>query len=82
MTTAFKLVEIPVTEEMIEEEENVIKLSKNNYNFHQLQTAIQHWQNNFNNNGLSESMRRISELTQSLNNTNFLIDKNKEDDGE
>ena len=82
LTTAFKLVEIPVTEEMIEEEENVIKLSKNNYNFHQLQTAIQHWQNNFNNNGLSESMRRISELTQSLNNTNFLIDKNKEDDGE
>lgn len=52
---AFQLVKIPVTKEMIEEEENVITTSFRNYDSHQLQEAIRklqerirlsEWQNN------------------------------------
>ena len=55
---AFQLVEIPVTKEMIEEEENVITSSFRNYNSKQLQEAIRklqesikltEWQNNIRN---------------------------------
>ncbi len=57
---AFQLVEIPVTDEMIKEEENVIDKSMRNYHTHALQEAIKQLQENMKLNELQETMRRIS----------------------
>ena len=79
LTTAFKLVQIPVTEEMIKEEENVIKLSKTNYNIHQFNSALQGLQNNLDTNNLNNSINRIQEIFQYFNKNQF-TDANNENE--
>ena len=59
LSHAFQLVEIPVTTEMIEEEENVINISMRYYNTHSIQEAIKRIQENMKLNELQETMRRI-----------------------
>tara|TARA_B100000795_G_scaffold263954_1_gene243793 strand:+ start:50 stop:1003 length:954 start_codon:yes stop_codon:yes gene_type:complete len=82
LTTAFKLVEIPVTEEMIKEEENIIKLSKTNYNIHQFQTTMQNWQNNFNTDNLNNSVHRMQEVFQHFNKNRFIIESDEDNEDE
>ena len=63
LTTAFKLVQIPVTEEMVEEEENVIQLL-GNHNLYKLQETFQKMQNiqhNINNSKLQEAIRKLQQ---------------------
>lgn len=47
LSRAFELVHIPVTKEMIEEEENVIRYSSDNYNLGQLQSSMRSVQETF-----------------------------------
>ncbi len=56
---AFQLVEIPVTKEMIEEEENVISKSFRNFNTHQLQEAIKRIEENMKRNEWQETIRKL-----------------------
>ena len=58
---AFQLVEIPVTEEMIEEEENVISKSFINFNTSQLQEVIKRLNENMKRTEWQESLRRLSD---------------------
>ena len=69
---AFQLVEIPVTQEMIEEEENVISTSFRNYNSHQLQEAIKRLQENLKLNEWQEAIRKMR------NDLGHLSDENDE----
>ncbi len=69
---AFQLVEIPVTQEMIEEEENVISTSFRNYNSHQLQEAIKRLQENLKLNEWQETIRKMR------NDLGHLTDENDE----
>ena len=69
---AFQLVEIPVTQEMIEEEENVISTSFRNYNSHQLQEAIKRLQENLKLNEWQETIRKMR------NDLGHLSDENDE----
>lgn len=70
---AFQLVEIPVTNEMIEEEEKVISTSLRNYNSHSLQEAILSLRENIRLNELQEALRKMQ---QNLGN----IDSNQDDE--
>lgn len=65
---AFKLVEIPVTEEMIKEEEEVISTSLRNFNSHNLQEALKRLQENLKINEWQESIRKMQ---QSIGNIDF-----------
>lgn len=56
---AFKLVQIPVTDEMIEEEENVISTSMRNYNSHNLQEALISLRENMKFTELQEALRKM-----------------------
>lgn len=70
---AFQLVEIPVTDEMIKEEESVINTSIRNYNTQKFEEAIKRFQENINLREWQETMRKIKE---SLGN----IDLNQNDE--
>jgi len=59
LSKAFQLVEIPVTQEMIKEEQKVINLSLNKYNTHQWQESIKNIQENLKLDHLQETMRKI-----------------------
>lgn len=65
---AFQLVEIPVTEEMIKEEEEVISTSLRNYNAHNLQEAIKRLQENLKMNEFQEAIRKMQ---QNIGNIDF-----------
>ena len=67
LSYAFKLVKIPVTEEMIEEEEKMIIRSMRNYNFHQMQDSIKKMQENLKLSELSETMRKLRMITDNFN---------------
>ncbi len=56
---AFQLVEIPVTEEMIKEEEIVIHNSIKNYNYYNIQEAIKKLQENIKFSELQETIRKM-----------------------
>ncbi|WP_424989299.1 PIN domain-containing protein [Flagellimonas sp.] len=68
---AFQLVEIPVTKEMIEEEENVISKSLKTYNNHQLQEAIKRLQENLKLNDWQETIRKMRNDLEHLDNENI-----------
>jgi hypothetical protein len=57
---AFQLVEIPVTKEMIEEEENVITTSLRNYNSHQLQETIRKLRESIKISDLQNNIRKFN----------------------
>lgn len=59
LSRAFQLVEIPVTKEMIEEEEKVIDIALRNYQMHNVQETIKRLQENMKLNELQEAMRRL-----------------------
>ncbi len=59
LSRAFQLVEIPVTDEMIEEEEKVIDVSMRNYQMHNIHETIKRMQENVKLNELQESIRRL-----------------------
>jgi len=61
LSTAFKLVKIPVTQAMIEEEENVINFTSLKYSIRAMQEALKRSQENFNLSGLQESMRQFQD---------------------
>lgn len=65
---AFQLVEIPVTEEMIKEEEEVISSSLRNFNTHNLQEAIKRLQENLK---MSELQETIREMQQNISGIDF-----------
>ncbi len=58
---AFQLVEIPVTEEMIKEEKEVISSSMRNFNSHNLQDAIKRLQENLKMNEWQEAIRKMQQ---------------------
>jgi polyhydroxyalkanoate synthesis regulator protein len=58
---AFQLVEIPVTEEMIKEEEEVISNSLRNFNALNLQEAIKRVQENLKMSELQETIRKMQQ---------------------
>jgi len=59
LSKAFQLVEIPVTKEMIEEEEKIINFSFKNYNFNELQKAFKKMQENLKLNEMQESLSKF-----------------------
>jgi predicted nucleic acid-binding protein len=59
LSKAFQIVEIPVTEEMIKEEENVINLSLRNYNSHNWQEVVKRLQENLKMTELQETLRNM-----------------------
>jgi len=61
LSRAFQLVKIPVTKEMIEEEEKVIEVSFNNYMNHELEEAIKRMQQNLKLNEIQERFLKISQ---------------------
>ncbi|PIB23710.1 hypothetical protein BFP77_15465 [Maribacter sp. 4U21] len=69
---AFQLVEIPVTKEMIEEEENVINTSFRSYKSFQLKEAIEQLKERLESNEWNESLRKMRD------NLDFLDDENNE----
>lgn len=75
LSTAFQIVEIPVTEEMIQEEEKVIKISLQNYQQHSIQEAIKRLQDNMKLNELQEAIRRANS---SMKRLGFINDDNEE----
>lgn len=77
LSTAFKLVDIPVTDEMIKEEENVIKASLRDYsshNFHALRESIQGLQEYMESNDWQD---KIAKIQDSLGSINFNVDNKK-----
>src|SRR5690606_32483513 len=59
LSRAFQLVEIPVTEEMIKEEEKVIDVAMRNYQMHNFQETMKRLQENMKLNELHETMRKL-----------------------
>lgn len=59
LSKAFQLVEIPVTKEMIEEENQVIDISLRNYYAHDLQETMKRIRENMNTNEFQEALRRF-----------------------
>lgn len=65
LSTAFKLVEIPVTDEMIKEEEFVIKTSLGSYHLKRMREAMQDYPER--RRALQEALSKISDLSSRLN---------------
>ncbi|CAI8404787.1 MAG: Uncharacterised protein [Flavobacterium sp. SCGC AAA160-P02] len=66
LSTAFQLVEIPVTEEMIEEENKVIKLYFDNYFSNHIGNSPKNINNDLNTSDLMKSMKRLQEIASNL----------------
>lgn len=62
LSKAFQLVKIPVTEEMIEEENKVIKLSFDNYFKHKISNSFSDISLDLNNSDLLQSIKRMQEI--------------------
>lgn len=70
LSKAFQLVEIPVTKEMIEEEEQVINYSYQNYKFIEMQEAFKTMQDNLKLKELQESFSKLQLRIGSIGNEN------------
>lgn len=63
LSKAFQLVEIPVTEEMIEEENKVIKLSFENYFSNNISNSFKNINTDLNTSDLMKSIKRLQEIS-------------------
>lgn len=70
LSRAFQLVEIPVTEDMIKEEEEVINVSLKNFQSHSFKEALKNLQDDLKFNQLQEVMRRFQFNSGNLNKDN------------
>lgn len=66
LSLAFQMVEIPVTEEMIQEENKVIKQSLQNYMNSQIHKPFAEFTNELSNSDWMQSVRRLQEISKGL----------------
>ena len=71
LSTAFKLVQIPVTDEMVLEEEKVINLSMKSYKSELLKQTLENIQSNVNNSSFKESLKKLKEMSEYLANNSI-----------
>jgi hypothetical protein len=71
LSQAFKLVEIPVTQEMIEEEKNVIKYSNDSYNLYQFQENLKRLQDTFKTPDYIDSINRLRDAFNVIDTSKF-----------
>lgn len=77
LSRAFQLVEIPVTEEMIEEENKVIKLSFDNYFSNHIGNSLKNINTNLNTSDWLKSLKRLQEIA-----TMYRLDSEEDDNND